>query len=114
MRHHTATLVSNPSEPPTDLVDACLTGNCVLYVGAGLSACVGFPVWHQFVQRLLDWAEGIGQMDATFSASLREAAAGGMNDLVVDSILGRLADGGQTRELHRFLEDTFLDPAARN
>jgi predicted ATPase len=112
LRHYTASIVPESLDPPADLIDACLTGDCVLYVGAGMSASAGFPVWHEFVQRLLDWAERIGAIDAGFSDSLREAAQGGMRDLVVDSILGRLTDGGKTRELHRFLQDTFLDRSA--
>jgi hypothetical protein len=111
LRHHTASRIPDSLEIPTDLVHACVSGNCVLYVGAGLSASAGLPVWREFVERLLEWGERIGATDATFSASLREAADSGMRDLVVDSVVGRVAEHGQNRELHQFLEATFLSPA---
>jgi predicted ATPase len=111
LRHHTAVRIPDSLEIPTDLVHACVSGNCVLYVGAGLSASAGLPVWRQFVERLLEWAERMGAIDATFAASLREAADGGMRDLAVDSVVGRVTEHGQHRELHQFLEITFLSPS---
>src|SRR5262249_43482641 len=43
-------------EPARELVDACLSGDCVLYAGAGFSAPVGYPVWRPFMESLLKWA----------------------------------------------------------
>jgi hypothetical protein len=45
-------------DPPKELVEACASESCVAYVGAGMSAQAGFPVWSDFVESLLEWARG--------------------------------------------------------
>lgn len=45
---------STPVPVPTELVQAVVNRNCVLYAGAGLSARAGLPTWFPFVKGLLD------------------------------------------------------------
>lgn len=42
---------------PQILVDAIRRGNCVLFVGAGLSQAAGLPGWKGLLNRLLSWYE---------------------------------------------------------
>src|SRR5262245_26616753 len=40
---------------PPALVEAIQSGDCVLFVGAGLSAGAGLPGWVGLLNRMLDW-----------------------------------------------------------
>jgi hypothetical protein len=93
--------------PPQDLVADCLAGECVVYVGAGLSAASGYPAWFNLVSEILEWTIEKGYVDRKFGESLRAALQEGNADLVADSVVGRLR--GREDRLHAHLSELFLD-----
>lgn len=92
--------------PPDQLVADCVAGDCVVYVGAGLSAASGYPEWFTLVSELLEWAIENGHVERQFGESLRSALREGNADLVADSVIGSLR--GREDRLHRHLAEIFL------
>src|SRR4030095_12762147 len=43
--------------PPDFLVDRLRKGECILFVGAGLSAAAGLPTWSKLLEDITEWAE---------------------------------------------------------
>lgn len=95
-----------PALPPDQLVADCVAGECVAYVGAGLSAGSGYPEWFYLVSELLEWAIENGYVERQFGESLRSALREGNADLVADSVIGSLH--GREDRLHRYLAEVFL------
>jgi hypothetical protein len=93
-------------EPPEDLVKACISKECVLHAGSGLSAQRRLPTWMPFVSGLLDWAVKAGYIKKDFDVSLREAIHNGDTDPVADSIVS--AAGTDNSSLHECLKKSFL------
>lgn len=96
-----------PPVPPDGLVADCLAGECIAYVGAGLSAASGYPEWPHLVSEILEWAIEKDYVDKEFGEALRATLQEGNADLVADSVVGRLA--GREERLHRHLAQIFLD-----
>jgi energy-coupling factor transporter ATP-binding protein EcfA2 len=96
-----------PPVPPDGLVADCLSGDCIAYVGAGLSAASGYPDWRSLVSEILEWAIEKDYVDYEFGEALRATLQEGNADLVADSVIGRLA--GREERLHRHLSQIFLD-----
>lgn len=116
-------------EPPAELLQALIDGECILYAGAGLSAQAGFPTWSEFVGRLLEWARSkdllgspeenapvVAQQgpDAeSVFARLETALRHGQPDQVADIIVAILEKRrGGRKELSDFLGSTFLSGRA--
>ncbi len=97
-----------PEELPSDLVDACATGECVLYAGAGLSAQAGLPTWKDFVLGLLQWAHDSKFIDDVEAASYRAEVDRGKADPVADSIVSRLTTEDHQSALNNYLQKVFL------
>ncbi|MES1243042.1 MAG: AAA family ATPase [Acidobacteriota bacterium] len=96
-----------PPVPPDGLVADCLAGDCIAYVGAGLSAASGYPEWRHLVSEILEWAIEKEYVEHEFGEALRATLQEGNADLVADSVIGRLA--GREERLHRHLAQIFLD-----
>jgi hypothetical protein len=94
-------------DPPTDLIDACLAGDCVLYAGAGLSAAADYPTWVPFIGQLLDWAAGAGVLEPDETRKLKAALDAGEVDLVADAIIRSVHRGGRDADLESFLVSVF-------
>jgi WD40 repeat protein/predicted ATP-binding protein involved in virulence len=88
--------------PPEELVDACLEGQCVVYVGAGLASQSGLPMWNEFVQDLVEWGVKNNATDKSMAESLREALATGNAAQVADIIVGEI---NQNPEQYKLLID---------
>jgi hypothetical protein len=96
-----------PPVPPDGLVADCLAGDCIAYVGAGLSAASGYPEWQYLISEILEWAIEKDYVEHEFGEALRATLQEGNADLVADSVIGRLA--GREERLHRHLAQIFLD-----
>lgn len=96
-----------PPVPPDGLVADCLAGDCIAYVGAGLSAASGYPEWRHLVSEILEWAIEKDYVEKEFGEALRATLQEGNADLVADSVIGRLA--GREERLYRHLAQIFLD-----
>lgn len=96
-----------PPVPPDGLVADCLAGDCIAYVGAGLSAASGYPEWGHLISEILEWAIEKDYVEKDFGEALRATLQEGNADLVADSVIGRLA--GREERLHRHLAQIFLD-----
>lgn len=92
--------------PPDRLVQDCAVGECVVYVGAGLSAASGYPVWSGLVSEILEWAIEKRYVERDFGDSLRSALREGDADLVADSVVGSLQ--GREEVLSRHLQKLFI------
>jgi hypothetical protein len=101
-----------PQELPPDLVDACVTGECVLYAGAGLSAQSGLPTWKDFVLSLLDWALDNKFINDTEATSFRAEINKGQADPVADSIVSKLRTKDDQVLLQNYLRKVFLKRAS--
>jgi predicted ATPase len=107
---HVSTPPLPTPEPLEDLVQACVAGECVLYVGAGLSAQAGFPTWRPLVQDLLEWAIKNEFIEQSFGDSLHRAVKEGEIDPVADSIVSALER--QEKLLQEHLREIFLKPSS--
>lgn len=96
-----------PPAPPDGLVADCLAGDCIAYVGAGLSAASGYPEWRHLISEILEWAIEKDYVEYEFGESLRATLQEGNADLVADSVIGRIA--GREERLRRHLSQIFLD-----
>jgi len=95
--------------PPAELIEACRKGNCVVYVGAGLSKPAGCPVWAETVDRLLEWAIGRKFVDERLGESYYHTLRSGQVDLAADGIVSAVRTNDPTgRALQSFLTHTFL------
>jgi recombinational DNA repair ATPase RecF len=81
-------------QPPDELIKACTTKDCVLFVGAGLSAQAGYPTWQSFVQDLLHWAIGQHIIPPGTAQSYLSAIDQGDVDVVADGVVNSLGRGG--------------------
>lgn len=97
-----------PKDLPSDLVDACAAGECVLYAGAGLSAQSGLPTWKEFVLGLLRWAHQNGYVDEAEEASFHVEIERGQADPVADSIVSKLVTEEAQAALYGYLRQVFL------
>jgi hypothetical protein len=97
-------------EPPQELVEAVTDGNCVLFVGSGLSARAGFPTWKAFVKGLLDWAINESFIDSKAAVSFDQAISAGEVNPAADSLVNVLAQEGRGPELNEYLAKIFLEP----
>lgn len=96
-----------PPTPPAELVDACLSGDCVLYAGAGFSATAGYPTWEPFIRQLLEWASANAVLRPAEARKLLRALDGGELDLVADAIVRAVQKAGRDADLHTFLRGLF-------
>lgn len=79
-------LILQPPEAPAELVQSCVSGNCVLFAGSGLSARSGLPTWHEYISALLDFAEKEGALEKTEVDTQKRALATDVNT-VADNIV---------------------------
>ena len=73
--------------PPQDLVAACQKGDCVAFVGAGVSGAMKFPTWQPLVEHLLGWARREALISPDSLASLDAALKAQQLDLVADNVV---------------------------
>jgi hypothetical protein len=96
---------------PQELVDACRSGECVLYAGAGVGAEAGFPTWKPFVNSLVQWAVSKKYVDMSYAQSLTAATAQQEQlDSVADSVVNIVKEHKANKDLNDFLRKTFIDP----
>jgi len=81
-----------------ELIEEIDRGNCIAFIGSGLSQSAGFPSWSELAQQMLDWSEKSGVQLADRS-ELAECIAEGDMLLVVDELRKRLGE----EDLSRFL-----------
>jgi hypothetical protein len=93
-------------EPPDKLVEACASGKCVAFVGAGLGAQAGLPTWRPMIQSLLTEATRQKLLEPGQSATLQAALAEGQWNVVADELVDKLA--GHEGAVQRFLSQTYL------
>jgi hypothetical protein len=94
--------------PPPGLLDAMSKGELIPFIGAGLAADAGYPLWSEFVTRLLDWAERQKQLRPALLRSLQASVKAGDYNSVADGVAGVAEPSG----LVRFIGETF-DPSGR-
>jgi WD40 repeat protein/energy-coupling factor transporter ATP-binding protein EcfA2 len=89
--------------PPPGLLEAASKGELVLFVGAGLAAGAGYPMWSELVTRLLDWAERKQRLDPELLRSLRSSLRAGEHNSVADTV----AESIDRSELAKSLGEVF-------
>lgn len=97
-----------PDQLPSDLVDACVAGECVLYAGAGLSAQSGLPIWEDFIRSLLNWSLDHKYISETEEASFHAGVDAAQSDPVADSIVSKLKTKEDQALLNDYLRKVFL------
>jgi energy-coupling factor transporter ATP-binding protein EcfA2 len=95
-------------EPPAELVESCLQGECVAFIGAGMSAGLGLPTWRALIQAMLGDFTRKGVIDSKTGEGLQEALNEGRTDLVADGIVSNLS--GRENLIHEFLRANFIQP----
>jgi ABC-type multidrug transport system ATPase subunit len=109
-------------QPPSELIEALVSGDCVLFAGAGVSARAGLPTWRAFLRKLLAWSTKQKLVDRAGAASLRECLADDPG-LVADGIMSRFNEGHVQQRgtetavpssaLLSFLRSMFIRPNTR-
>ncbi|HEX4611890.1 MAG TPA: AAA family ATPase [Urbifossiella sp.] len=94
--------------PPRALARACAAGECVLYVGAGLSAPMGLPMWGGLVRELLAWAEEERLVQHPMLASLTQSLESD-TDLVADHVYDAARAAERLEGLVETLRRLFLN-----
>jgi len=96
----------DPGRIPGELLDAVRNGECVVFVGAGLSAGAGLPDWKRLLTQMTEWCRAHG-VDLT--GQIR-----GIRKLIRD---GKLIDAAQTlrermgeQRFFEFAKGKFRDP----
>jgi len=90
---------------PKDLADKINQGNCVLFVGAGLSQGAGLPGWPGLLRQMLDWGEEHG-VDLPDRAELEKYIKDGELLLVAEEMRERLGKD----DLREFMVGVFRRP----
>jgi len=98
-------------DPPEELIKACVSDECVAFVGAGLGVQAGLPIWRAMVQSLLTEASRRQLIDRVQSTALQEALEEGQTNVVADELVDKLR--GQETFLGEFLSRTYLRPDIR-
>jgi hypothetical protein len=96
-------------EVPQDLADVCSRGECVAFIGSGLSARAGFPTWSHFVEGMLGKAVTSGFMTAATAELQRGALQDGEINAVADNAVS--AFGSQREILIEYYRRTSLSDA---
>lgn len=98
--------------PPDDLVKACLQGNCVAFIGAGLSKPAGCPTWPTMIADLLRWSAREGIVDDRSSLSYDDALRKGDVYVAAEGIIHTICekDAGKRRLLSHIAE-VFQSPS---
>ena len=96
--------------PPSELVDACAAGECVLYAGAGLSARSGFPVYKSFLEELLRWATHENLIEAESASTYQAGIEDGDFGSAADGIVSDLSI--HSSALEQYLRSIFLRTAS--
>ncbi len=100
-----ATTMLERPEPPAELVQACVAGDCVLYVGSGLSVPAGLPTWRPMVGKLLDWAGREQIIGPVLMESLRQAMEFGETDLIADHVVASVHSAKREGDLIGYLAE---------
>jgi predicted ATP-binding protein involved in virulence len=95
---------------PDSLVKACLSGDCILYAGAGIAASAGFPTWKPFVNQLIEWASANQIVNEDYKRSLLATANQNQLDTVADNIVNIAKENKAGNEFNLFLRKSFLEP----
>jgi WD40 repeat protein len=93
---------------PKDLIKQIKDGNCVVFVGAGLSQGAGLPNWTGLLQRMLNWAADHG-VDMSDRAELEGYIGEGKLLMVAEEMRERLVDD----DFRSFMVETFRKPGLK-
>jgi energy-coupling factor transporter ATP-binding protein EcfA2 len=93
-------------EPSEKLLSACVAGECVAFIGAGLGAQAGLPTWQPMIQSLLTDASRKDLLDPKETEALQEAMSEGQWNVVADELVDKLEGHGDM--LQSFLAQTYL------
>lgn len=100
--------------PPDDLVKTCLQGNCVAFIGAGLSKPAGCPAWREMVEDLLHWSVGEGIIDDRLALSYDDALRSNDVYVAADGIIHTIYEKDADRlRLLAHLAETLQNPSVR-
>jgi energy-coupling factor transporter ATP-binding protein EcfA2 len=92
---------------PEQLAIACVSGDCVLYAGSGLSAQAGLPTWSTLLSEMVGWGlrEKIidRQLGITLTAALQDGETEAVSEALLDNVGDRLAS------LVSFLQHRLFD-----
>jgi len=100
-----------PIPQPRPLLNAFAENDVVLYGGGGLSAESGFPLWGEFVESLLLFAEERKAVDPSFAESLHATLRDRKTDFVANSVVSALGER-RPGELQAHLREMFHRPDA--
>jgi len=90
---------------PKDLADKIDQGNCVVFVGAGLSQGAGLPGWPGLLRQMLDWGEEHG-VDLSDRAELEKCIKDGELLMVAEEMRKRLGKN----DFREFMVGVFRKP----
>ena len=98
----------NVPNMPEELVDQIVRGNCVVFVGAGLSQGAKLPGWPELLRQMLGWSEKHG-VDLADRAELETYIEDGELLLVAEEMRERLGKD----DFRRFMAEMFRKPGLR-
>lgn len=75
-----------PPDPPEPLVEAIARGDCILYIGAGLSAQAGLPTWVECLEGLIRFAREHEHLSDEIAQRLTRDLLSGGRSAVADEL----------------------------
>jgi len=94
-----------PEEPPEGLVDALVSGQCVLFAGGGLAAQAGLPTWQDFLQGLIDYAHTHGELGDGLAKELLTSLLRGRVEAVASELVYTL----KPEIVQEYVKETYQD-----
>ena len=99
-------------DPPLDLLEACVSGQAMLWGGAGLSAQAGFPLRENFIATVLRTASVEGWLDPSRALKLQGQCARGNGELALNALVAETASiRGHLIEHYRAIYSRFTVPS---
>lgn len=100
--------------PSSDLVKACLQGNCIAFIGAGLSKPAGCPTWQEMVADLLRWAVLEGVVSDRLGQSYNDALRSGEVFIAAEGLIHTIYEKDADKlRLVTYLAEIFQNPTAK-
>lgn len=80
-----------PEAPPENLIKAISQGNCLLFVGSGLSAQSGLPTWVTMLKELVAYGKNRELINDSDAKSLIKSLDKGRHSMVADDLSNRMS-----------------------
>src|SRR5215216_3698738 len=93
---------------PKDLTEQLSRGNCVAFIGSGLSVASGLPTWPDLLRQMMRWSEAYGVV-LQDRADIEALIADNEFLLAADELVQQMGN----EKFHRFISEVFRRPGLK-